>query len=65
MMLWVRLCESDLEISSLMISAHVYAYGKEAPAAEGVIHLGATSCFVSKILFCRSLYLRLMLRQGD
>ncbi len=27
--------------------AHVYAYGKAAPKASGVIHLGATSCYVT------------------
>lgn len=26
--------------------AHVHAFGKAAPAAAGIIHLGATSCFV-------------------
>ena len=29
------------------VMAHVYAYGKAAPGAAGVIHLGATSCFVT------------------
>ena len=27
--------------------AHVYAYGKAAPSAAGIIHLGATSCYVT------------------
>ena len=27
--------------------AHVYAYGKAAPSASGIIHLGATSCYVT------------------
>ena len=27
--------------------AHVYAYGKVAPGAAGIIHLGATSCYVT------------------
>jgi adenylosuccinate lyase len=27
--------------------AHIYAYGKAAPSAAGIIHLGATSCFVT------------------
>ena len=27
--------------------AHVYAYGKAAPGAADVIHLGATSCYVT------------------
>ncbi|MEE1244098.1 MAG: adenylosuccinate lyase [Acutalibacteraceae bacterium] len=29
------------------VMAHVYAYGKVAPKAAGVIHLGATSCYVT------------------
>ena len=29
------------------VMAHVYAFGKAAPAAAGIIHLGATSCFVT------------------
>ena len=29
------------------VMAHVYAYGKAAPTAAGVIHLGATSCYVT------------------
>ena len=29
------------------VMAHVYAYGKVAPSAAGIIHLGATSCFVT------------------
>lgn len=28
------------------VMAHVYAYGKQCPKAEGIIHLGATSCYV-------------------
>ncbi|MBR4224267.1 MAG: adenylosuccinate lyase [Oscillospiraceae bacterium] len=28
------------------VMAHVYTYGKAAPAAAGIIHLGATSCYV-------------------
>ena len=27
--------------------AHVYAYGKAAPSAAGILHLGATSCYVT------------------
>ena len=27
--------------------AHVYTYGKAAPSAAGIIHLGATSCYVT------------------
>ena len=29
------------------VMAHVYAYGKTAPEAAGIIHLGATSCYVT------------------
>ena len=29
------------------VMAHVYAYGKEAPKAAGIIHFGATSCYVT------------------
>ena len=29
------------------VMAHVYAYGKSAPSAAGIIHLGATSCYVT------------------
>ena len=29
------------------VMAHVYAYGKVAPLAAGIIHLGATSCYVT------------------
>lgn len=28
------------------VMAHIYAYGKVSPKAAGIIHLGATSCFV-------------------
>ena len=29
------------------VMAHVYAFGKAAPGAAGIIHLGATSCYVT------------------
>lgn len=29
------------------VMAHIYAYSKAAPSAAGVIHLGATSCYVT------------------
>jgi len=29
------------------VMAHVHAYGDQCPAARGIIHLGATSCFVA------------------
>ena len=28
------------------VMSHVYAYGLQCPAARGIIHLGATSCYV-------------------
>lgn len=28
------------------VMAHVYAYGEQCPKAKGIIHLGATSCYV-------------------
>ena len=28
------------------VMAHVHAYGKQCPSAKGIIHLGATSCYV-------------------
>ena len=27
--------------------AHIYAFGVDAPGAKGIIHLGATSCYVT------------------
>ena len=29
------------------VMAHIYAFGKAAPLAAGIIHLGATSCYVT------------------
>ena len=29
------------------VMAHVYAFGQAAPSAAGIIHLGATSCYVT------------------
>ena len=29
------------------VMAHIHAYGKAAPSAAGIIHLGATSCYVT------------------
>lgn len=45
------------------VMAHIYAYGQAAPAAAGIIHLGATSCYVTDnadlILYRKALiYLR-------
>ena len=28
------------------VMSHVYAYGTQCPSAKGIIHLGATSCYV-------------------
>ena len=28
------------------VMSHVYAYGQQCPKAKGIIHLGATSCYV-------------------
>ena len=28
------------------VMSHVYAYGEQCPNAKGIIHLGATSCYV-------------------
>ena len=47
------------------VMAHVYAYGQAAPEAAGIIHLGATSCYVTDnadlILYREALrYLRRM-----
>jgi len=28
------------------VMAHIYAYGEQCPKAKGIIHLGATSCYV-------------------
>ncbi len=45
------------------VMAHVYAFGQAAPSAAGIIHLGATSCYVTDnadlIIYCDALrYLR-------
>ena len=29
------------------VMSHIYAYGKVAPSAAGILHLGATSCYVT------------------
>lgn len=34
------------------VMSHVYAYGKQCPAAEPIIHLGATSCYVGDNTDC-------------
>ena len=40
----VRLREKEVRHD---VMAHIYAYGKAVPGAAGIIHLGATSCFVT------------------
>ena len=41
------------------VMAHVYAYGQQCPNAAGIIHLGATSCYVTDntdiLLICKGL----------
>ena len=32
------------------VMSHVYAYGVQCPKAKGIIHLGATSCYVGDII---------------
>ena len=47
------------------VMSHVYAYGQQCPDAEGIIHLGATSCYVgdnTDILILRDA-MRLTLRK--
>ena len=31
------------------VMSHVYAYGLQCPKAKGIIHLGATSCYVGDL----------------
>lgn len=41
-------CVSEREkITRHDVMAHIYAYGVAAPSAAGIIHLGATSCYVT------------------
>lgn len=37
------------------VMAHVRTFAKECPSAEPIIHLGATSCYVTDNAVCRSL----------
>jgi adenylosuccinate lyase len=59
------------------VMAHVHTFGKVAPAAAGIIHLGATSCYVTEcvhvdygsrlldlIFFCNSNADLIFLREG-
>ena len=34
------------------VMSHVYAYGVQCPKAKGIIHLGATSCYVGDNTRC-------------
>lgn len=52
--LWAHINDIDYDCVSKRekevrhdVMAHVYAYGKAAPGAAGIIHLGATSCYVT------------------
>ena len=40
------------------VMSHVYAYGQQCPKAKGIIHLGATSCYVgdNTDIICKQLY---------
>ena len=38
--------EEEEKIVRHDVMAHVHAYGKQCPKAKGIIHLGATSCYV-------------------
>ena len=45
--LWIALAETEREkIVRHDVMSHVYAYGQQCPKAAGIIHLGATSCYV-------------------
>ncbi len=42
------------------VMSHVYAYGQQCPKAAGIIHLGATSCYVRiNIKICLRLHSRI------
>ncbi|KAL1898187.1 adenylosuccinase ade13 [Sporothrix stenoceras] len=50
----VTLTDEDFAVAAIEekrrrhdVMAHVHAYGQVAPAAAGIIHLGATSCYVT------------------
>ena len=42
-MKWPRQREKEVRHD---VMCHVYAYGVQCPKAKGIIHLGATSCYV-------------------
>lgn len=41
-----KIAEHEEKVRRHDVMAHVHAFGQVAPAAAGIIHLGATSCFV-------------------
>src|SRR5690606_22778717 len=43
---WARVAELERELRH-DVMAHVHHFGELAPEARGIIHLGATSCFVT------------------
>ncbi|MEM9643344.1 MAG: adenylosuccinate lyase [Planctomycetota bacterium] len=52
----LKSCQDDLNLEVAKeyerklrhdVMAHVHAYGDQCPTAKGIIHLGATSCFVT------------------
>ncbi|MBK8974549.1 MAG: adenylosuccinate lyase [Planctomycetes bacterium] len=43
---WERVAELERELRH-DVMAHVHHFGELAPAARGIVHLGATSCFVT------------------
>lgn len=50
----VEVTENDLEVAAIEekkrrhdVMAHVFAFGKSSPKAAGIIHWGATSCYVT------------------
>ncbi|MEC7583458.1 MAG: adenylosuccinate lyase [Planctomycetota bacterium] len=57
---WSRVAELEKELRH-DVMAHVHHYGELAPDARGIIHLGATSCFVTDnadlLLYRRALQL--------
>ncbi|MDD7384873.1 MAG: adenylosuccinate lyase [Actinomycetaceae bacterium] len=43
---WEAAAEREAQVRH-DVMAHVYAFGRVAPSAAGIIHLGATSCYVT------------------
>lgn len=41
-----KVIAEDERISRHDVMSHIHALEKEAPAAKGILHIGATSCFV-------------------